>query len=318
MARHERQHPDARNFGLRSRDMYRAGQEALREGMASHASRATMADRWRPFCAFARNELGISDMRRIETAHLERYAGHLHERLDQGEIGASTAQNYLSAVNRVMEIARGDRQVRLDPVRGAGLPNRTGIATGQHAMSQVEHDRLRELVPERLAVQLELQRVFGLRFEESAKADARTLLAQARARGVIRIEDGTKGGRPRAVPITSEQQITALAMAAELQGQHRSLIPADQTYAAYRESCYRHGIRFHSERHAYAQVRYATIARAPCPVAAGIPHSQRHAYLAAERGISVAAARELDQMARRLVAAELGHGRIDVTNNYLG
>lgn len=318
MARHDRANPDARNFGLRSRDMYRAGREALREGMASHNSRGTMADRWRVFCHYTKTELGISDMRRIEVSHLERYAEQLHERLDRGEISPSTAQNYMSAVNRIMEIARGDRRIRLDPVRGAGLPNRSGIATEQHAMSQTDHDRLMALVPDRLAAQLDMQRTLGLRFEESAKADARALLKQAQARGVIRIEDGTKGGRPREVPIISEHQLAALQRAADLQGAHRSLIPADQTYAAYRESCYRYGVRFHAERHAYAQERYASLAGAECPVAAGVPHREHRAHLAAKLGIDISSAANLDRAVRYQVAAELGHGRVDVTNAYLG
>ncbi|HGS4802836.1 TPA: hypothetical protein ACMDRB_003157 [Vibrio cholerae] len=48
-------------------------------------------------------------MRDIEKAHLVAYAAHLNDRYERGEIAPSTAQNYLSAVNRVMEIARGDR-----------------------------------------------------------------------------------------------------------------------------------------------------------------------------------------------------------------
>ena len=55
------------------------------------------------------------------------------------------------------------------------------------------------------------------------------------------------------------------------------------------------------------------------PVAAGIGHgADHHRFLAAQLGIEVAAARELDLQAREQVAAELGHGRIDVTNAYLG
>ena len=62
MARCDRSHPDARNFGLGARDMSRAGLHALREGMQSHSSIATMADRWASFAAWAR-EAGIRDMR---------------------------------------------------------------------------------------------------------------------------------------------------------------------------------------------------------------------------------------------------------------
>jgi hypothetical protein len=318
MTRVDRKNPNAKNFGLGSKNLFHAGRLALHEGMASHASRATMTDRWQLFCAYAKTELHISDMRRITSEHLQKYADHLLNRLAGDEISPATAQNLLSVVNRVLECARGDRLVHLDPVRGAGLPNRSGIATEQHAMPQAEHDQLKQRVPERLAAQLDLQRTLGLRFEESSKLDARALLTQAQDRGVIRIKDGTKGGRARDIPIISEHQMTALAQAAELQGQHRSLIPAELSYAQYRAACYQHGVAFHRERHAYAQDRYAVMAGAACPVEAGVPHTRHHRYLAEQLGLSVPAARELDRAVRLQIAEELGHGRIHVTNSYLG
>lgn len=114
--RSERTNPDSRNFGLRSRDINKAALNALKEGMKSFQSIATIHDRWSVFSAWIKSEQGIKDMRDIEKAHLVAYAAHLNDRYERGEIAPSTAQNYLSAVNRVMEIARGDRQVRVDPV----------------------------------------------------------------------------------------------------------------------------------------------------------------------------------------------------------
>ena len=79
------------------------------------------------------------------------------------------------------------------------------------------------------------------------------------------------------------------------------------------------GIRSHGVRHAYAQARYETLTGALAPVAAGVAHgAEHHRFLADRLGIEVAAARVLDLQARERVAAELGHGRIDVTNSYLG
>lgn len=171
MARCDRANPNSRNFGLGSRDMAYAGRNALREGMQSHSSIATMADRWSQFASWAREEAGIRDMRHIESATLRGYATHLIERLERGEISPATAQNALSAVNRVLEIARGDRAVRLDPVREAGLPIRSGIATTDRAVSLSQHDTALAALPERLAAILSLQRAFGLRFEEAAKLE---------------------------------------------------------------------------------------------------------------------------------------------------
>ena len=120
MGRFSRKNPFSRNFGLGSRSLDVAGLHALREGMRSHSSIATMADRWKIFANFCRKELKISDMRRIGIGHIRSYSDHLLHRLDADEISPATAQNYLSAVNRVLEIARGDRVVRLDPVHDAG------------------------------------------------------------------------------------------------------------------------------------------------------------------------------------------------------
>lgn len=246
MGRFSRKNPFSRNFGLGSRSLDVAGLHALREGMRSHSSIATMADRWKIFANFCRKELKISDMRRIGIGHIRSYSDHLLHRLDADEISPATAQNYLSAVNRVLEIARGDRVVRLDPVHDAGLPRRSGVATENHAMEPNDHQRWLASVPPLLAAAMMLQREFGLRFEESVKIDAKKALNEAMCSGVVRVSDGTKGGRSRLVPAGSEQ-IAALQRAAELQGSHWSLIPPDQSYAVYREACYRYGIRFHSE-----------------------------------------------------------------------
>ena len=323
MARCDRAHPNARNFGLGSRDMGYAGLNALREGMQSHSSVATMADRWSQFAAWAREAAGIRDMRQIVTDTLRGYADHLLTRLEQGEISPATAQNALSAVNRVLEIARGDRLVRLDPVHEAGLPIRSGIATTDRAVSLSQHDHAVATVSERVAAILSLQRAFGLRFEEAAKLDAVRALAQAQ-HGMVRIEVGTKGGLARDVPITNPlEQKFLLANAANIQENARSLIPAHQTYREFRAEAYAElrsaGIRSHGERHAYAQERYAALVGAPAPVAAGVAHgAAHHRFLAVRLGLTVAAARALDQQARERVAAELGHGRLDVTNTYLG
>lgn len=320
--RSERTNPDSRNFGLRSRDMGKAGLNALKEGMKSFQSIATLHDRWSVFSAWIKSEQGIKDMRDIEKAHLVAYAAHLNDRYERGEIAPSTAQNYLSAVNRVMEIARGDRQVRVDPVSEGGLPKRSGIATGNRGVSEAAHNAAMGATSERLWALLELQRNFGLRFEESAKLDAARALREAEKTGSVSIKDGTKGGRARTIPITSHAQITALQRAAAMQD-GRSMIPAEQNYREFRQEAYReigrHPVNFHGERHHYAQTRYRDLLGAECPVKAGIKHGRaHHEYLAKELGVSVAHARMQDQEIRSEVARELGHGRIDVTNSYLG
>ncbi len=165
MSRSDRANPNAKNFGLRNADMARAGANALKEGMQSYSSIQTMSDRWQVFAHYAKQDLGLRDMRRITVEHLHQYAAHLSGRFERGELSAAAAQNYLSTVNRVMEIARGDRQVRADPVRQANLPRRSGVCIENKAISLARHHQIQNSISPRIAAIVELQRQFGLRFE---------------------------------------------------------------------------------------------------------------------------------------------------------
>ncbi|MGR7923261.1 integrase domain-containing protein (plasmid) [Zobellella denitrificans] len=319
----------ARNFGLKSRCMISAGRNALREGMQSHASIGTMTDRWRVFCSYVKKTHGISDMRRIEKSHLKQYSEHLKARCNLTEktgkmrpMSPVTAQNYISAVNRVLEIARGDKVIRIDAVGEAKMTKRTGICSQSKTVSEQVHQRVTQTVEQRIGAMMDLQRTLGLRFEESAKINAGKALAQAEKSGEVVIKDGTKGGRARTVPITSSEQVAALRAAAAIQGSHRSMIPAGQSYANFRAEAYKQientGSTYHGQRHHYAQQRYQAIVGAPCPVVAGVPHREQHQHLSRALGVSVEAARKIDHAARLQVSQELGHGRIVITNAYLG
>lgn len=312
----------AKNFGLGSRNMAVAGQFALKREMESFSSIATMSERWNQFCEWAKGE-GIKRMEQINRGDLIRYGEALAERVKAGNMSAATAQNYVSTANRVIEIARGNREVWVSPTKDCGIPKRDHIATTDKTTPLEAHQAAKDIVCERIGALMDLQRELGLRFEESAKLNAREALAEAQKRGHVSIEDGTKGGRVRKVPINNERQIYALRHAAEIQGRDYSMIPAVQSYADFQREAYRAaaeaGIRFHGERHKYAQARYEQLLGAPCPLNAGIAHGQAHyAFLAERLGCDVEMARERDRGARGQLAEELGHKRVEITNAYLG
>jgi len=155
---------------------------------------------------------------------------------------------------------------------------------------------------------LALQEAFGLRREESIKFQPRYA---DRGDHIALKGSWTKGGRPRAVPITTNAQRAVLDQAHRLAAAG-SLIPPHKTYIqqrhAYDGQCKAAGLsRMHGLRHRYAQSRYEVLT----------------GWKAAARGGPVArtltsAQRQLDLIARLTISDELGHERPQITAVYLG
>lgn len=314
---------EVRNFGLKSRDMTMAGKNAMREAGDSYKSIDVKSNHFKQFVNHIR-EAGVKDLRQVEKSHVRSFAAELAERYERGQIAASTAQNMLSAVNSTMAYARQDDKCTVHAVRDAGLPSRSHIATESKSVSIDVHQNAQLQISERLAVQLDLQRELGLRMKESCLIDSRSVLNQAEKSGVIQITAGTKGGRPRSIPITSEKQISALRNAAVLQQKDRSMVPTEQSLKSYINSCYKQleatTMRgFHGERHHYANSRYEQLTGVKSPVEARVKHGSAHInYIAQKRNITTEQAKLLDLNARARIAEELGHSRVSITNNYLG
>ncbi len=161
-----------------------------------------------------------------------------------------------------------------------------------------------------IQISLELQRLFGLRREESLKikphlADKGNILEL--------LPSWCKGGRGRFVPIRTEEQRYWLAQAKEIAGSFgNSLIPQDKSYVqhlyVYEKQINRAGIRnSHGLRHAYAQQRYKELTGWESPISGG-PKSKE---LTPEQ-------KQIDKKARLILTEELGHSREQITVNYLG
>jgi hypothetical protein len=271
---------------------------------------------------YIREHHAIGRMEMVSPDVVIEYGSWLADRVDEDELEASTAQNYVSAVNRVLEIARGDRHVAVSPTRDCGIPLRSGIALDRQFVTTTDHFNWLGCFDEPARIMIRLQRAFGMRFEESAKFDARSVDDYTKIK-VLPIVNGTKGGRTREVPMCMSAQFETLHAAQRYQRGGRSLIPEEMSYAEFRRQCYRiangNGIRFHRQRHTYAYLRYKRVLGAECPVMAGVPHGQPHIeWLAHQLKISEAEAKERDQKVRAQIAQELGHSRIEVTNAYLG
>lgn len=303
--------------------MAMAGKNAMREAGDSYKSIDVKSSHFKQFVDHIIDN-GVKDLRQVQHHHVNSFASKLVERCEQGQIAASTAQNMLSAINSTMAYARQDNKCTVHAVREAGLPSRSHIAKESKAISQENHLATQLQVSERLAVQLDLQRELGLRMKESCLINAQSALYQAEKSAVVQIKFGTKGGRPREVPITSKKQIDVLRNAAILQQNDRSMVPKSQSLKSYVNNCYQQ-LRatvmdgFHGERHHYTNLRYEQLTGEKSPVEAGVMHGKSHInYIAQNRKITIEEAKALDLKARAKISKELGHSRVSITNNYLG
>ena len=173
------------------------------------------------------------------------------------------------------------------------------------------HEKIAEIAADDADVArvLRLQYAFGLRLQEASLLNpVRDMLD----RETLRVVSGTKGGRPRVVPIETEAQRALLAEARRhAEGTGRSMIPPHYDLKHWLTRCYtvltRHGVTrknglvTHGLRHQYANDRYEELTGEPSPVRGG------RALEASE-----------DQAARLEVTARLGHARPQITNAYYG
>ncbi|EDU4665342.1 integrase [Salmonella enterica subsp. diarizonae] len=165
-----------------------------------------------------------------------------------------------------------------------------------------------------VALSLRLQEAFGLRREESMKFRVSWALKGQSPDSIsaIRLKASwTKGGRPRSIPVLTQEQRQLLAEVRQLAGSG-SLIPPDRSYREHlrvfeRETASVGTGHTHGLRHAYAQRRYEELSGRKPPVLGGSP---RRAMRREER--------RKDDEIRRRISEELGHSRISVISIYIG
>lgn len=320
----------SKNFGLGSRCMRKAGIFSLKNaemvGAISFQTAADLGHRWGQFCEFA-GEQGVRQMEYVDRELVVSYGRQLaaqvrgnfsgteketYPHTELPSIGASTAQNRLSAVNSVMTLATRGQWEPVSPTcpTQCGITKRTHVRKIPPTGLDREHlQRALSALDARGQAVTYLARELGLRSKEASLLDAKSALDEASRTGAITIEYGTKGGRARSFSMISEWQLTALHKAADVQGPAHAVMPAVEDWQSWRETglrCIREtlqtfGIRgIHELRSAYACDRYEQITGYRAPVLGG------------------KAPPDLDKMARQQISEELGHSRITITNAYLG
>lgn len=254
---------------------------------------------------------GLNDARQIDREILMRYAFHMREQVEQGNVGIATAQNRLSSVNRTLAALRGDQYVKIpSPSKALGLQRSSVRSEAPQGQDRVQvrliAQALSDRQQERVSAIVLLARETGMRLREAILADLPRLQREAQRLGKINIQDGTKGGRsgalaPRWITVTVQVR-EALDRASDASPSgSRNLLAPDESYKDFvqtvvrsaRDILHEHGLKgFHELRAAYACERYEQLTGFSAPVNGGRGHRED---------------RELDQRARQQISHELGH-----------
>lgn len=307
------------NYGFRSRDMAKAARFAMnieaRSSRTSFGAAATVSDRFSKFAQFAKQN-GVKWLEQVSRELVQSYGRELAKQVERSELSPATAQNLVSAVNTVMSVVTKGGWRSVSPTKECNISQRSAIRNDPiHSINRekvsLAAQVVSERVSERAAAIVELARDLGLRSKEASLLDAKSALKEALSAGKITISAGTKGGRSREIPITSQRQVETLQSAARAQGSAKSVMAPDANWKSWREGALRsareivHEITgdrgLHDLRAAYAAERYEQLTSVAAPV------------LTDER-----APKEIDREARMIIAHELGHGRWEITNEYLG
>ena len=233
-------------------------------------------------------------------------------------LSASTMATRISIL-RWLTTGLGKRGLVRDPVDygfAADEFHRPQVATEDKSWSTRGTDpvaKIKEISAEDewVGTQLAMAHAFGLRITEALLVKPRV----SHVGSTLRIEDGTKGGRTRVVPVRTDEQRAVLEHAKVMSDrtERGNLVPRRCTPSQARQHlyyvCRKHGITKHSLavtphglRHEYANDVYEAVSGTPSTVRGGSSILDQ----AAEDG------------ALRAVSNELGHARLSIVSAYTG
>jgi integrase len=266
---------------------------------------ATRADRTRGFFLIARElrECGyfVDHAKNLKPKHVSA----LVTRWKGAGLAAGTLKNRMAWLRRwAAETGKGG----MIPASNAALSIEKRPQFKGNRAQFVRPDALAAVTDERVRLALRLQQAFGLRREEALKL--RVSVAD-RENHLSLVASWCKGGRARSIPILHPGQRDLLDEVHRVCG-HGSLIPDAWSYRQmvkfYDNATHRAGLKnLHGLRHWYAQWRYKSITGEAAPAAGGRKASDMTPAEAARA-----------RSARMQITRELGHGRLCVTDVYLG
>jgi hypothetical protein len=122
----------SRNYGLGSRDMKKAARFALNHqvqaGTLSYASTVAISDRFNRFTTWAR-EHNARYLEYITPELVKEYGQSLAQQVKAETLSPAYAQNCISAINKIMQLATQGQWKSVKPMRDCGIPARNHIRT---------------------------------------------------------------------------------------------------------------------------------------------------------------------------------------------
>jgi len=247
-----------------------------------------------------RETLGVKSLKKVDQDVAKAYVDYLRGQVEAGELSRKTAENYLSAFNRVLEYVndRLGKNIETFSPKAENL-SRGSFEFVDRAVSKETHEKFVSFLAEKQDIRAQalshsvgLQREFGLRLRESLAIKEETI-REALSTGILHLgrEDGTKNGREREIPIRTEEQRQTLEKAYEFIKENNlfSLAPTTTLREQYN---YAYEVKREFERETNEKFNY---------------HGERHAFAQAciEAGID-----------RQTVSSWLGHNREEITKVY--
>jgi hypothetical protein len=202
---------------------------------------ATQQDRGRTFSMLA-DQLYEMGYDRLTLGGLKpKHIDALAARWQGEELSTGTLKNRMAQLRWLAEKI-GKQNIVARSNDAYGIADRVYVTNVSKAR-ELTNDQLSRVADPYCAMSLQLQAAFGLRREESLKIQP----AYADRGDVLALKASwCKGGRPREIPIRTDEQ-RALLDAAKALANGGSLIPPDQSYKAhlrqFRTQCERAGIR---------------------------------------------------------------------------
>jgi len=243
----------------------------------------------------------ITDIHQLKLKHIQTVVKHWQDK----KLNNATIKNRLSVIRKLADLIHKPQLVPSNNQLNIG--KRSYVSEKNRALVNPDFSNITDKY---IKISLELQRVFGLRREESLKIKPHL----ADKNDYLQLQPSwCKGGRGRNVPIQTDEQRYWLDQAKVIVGKFgNSLIPDNKNYIQqryiYDKQVQQAGLKnLHGLRHAYAQNLYKKITGLDAPINGG-PTSKQ---LNPEH-------KKLDHQARMVITEELGHSRRQIVKNYCG